>query len=234
MGKFAFIDLVGHRFGYLVAVEIAGKRGNGAIVWNCECDCGKAHTVRGSDLRRGHSTSCGCMSAKPIAAEVIRLALLGHDATAVTEQLGCSRDTTLKVIRLAKKAGTIPKTIWGTYTKISKECRDGVLSDWASCHYREYEIALRNKLPPKYKIASIIERGRLHGDPRAIGYAERMVKLEAYKKSIAIVPKRAPTLAEEIGIKIGPVVVYYNYQHQTACPRRNVITLSGGLVPVHA
>lgn len=167
-------------------------------------------------------------------AEVIKLALLGHDATVVANELGYARCTVLRIVRLAKKAGEVPKTIWGTYTKISNECRNGVLSDWASCQFREYEIALRNNLPPKYKIASIIERARIHEDARAIGYAERMVKLEAYKKSIAIVPKRAPTLAEEIGIKIGPVVVYYNYQHQTTCPRRNVITLSGGLVPIHA
>jgi hypothetical protein len=167
-------------------------------------------------------------------AEVIRLALLGLDATAVADQLGYARCTVLRIVRLAKKDGQIPKTVWGTYTKITQECRDGVLDDWASCHYREYEIALRNKLPPKYKIGSIIERARLHGDPRAIDFMIRRDRLEAYKKSVAVEPVRAPTLAEQMGIKTGPVVIYWNHDHQKTVPRRNVITLSGGLVPTNA
>lgn len=165
--------------------------------------------------------------------EVIRLALLGLDATTVADQAGCARCTALKIIRVAKKSGRVPATIWGTFTKISEETRSGVLNDWASCRYREYEIMLRNGLPPNYKIGAIIERGRLQGDPRAIPFQVRRSKLEAYKQATAVHVPRAPTVAEQMGIKIGPTVVYYNHFHQTTTPRRNVITLSGGLVPSH-
>lgn len=172
----------------------------------------------------------------PRAQEVIRLALLGHDATAVCDELKYARCSVLKIIRLAKQRGIIPETIWGTFTKISDECREGVLNDWASCQFREYEIFLRNKLPPGYKIASITERARLRGDPRALGYRERKVRLEAYLKSLAapVETSRGPTLAEQMGIRIGRVVIRHNTDHQTSVPRRNIITLSGGLIANHA
>lgn len=48
-------DLTGKRFGKLVVLEYAGSG-----KWKCKCDCGKETTVISSNLKKGHTTSCGC------------------------------------------------------------------------------------------------------------------------------------------------------------------------------
>lgn len=59
-----FIDLSGHKYGRLFVVDISHKYkrpgGYQVTYWNCVCDCGESTTVVGSDLRTGHTTSCGC------------------------------------------------------------------------------------------------------------------------------------------------------------------------------
>lgn len=54
------IDITGQRFGRLVVVERAANRGK-RLYWHCRCDCGNEKEVRGSDLRNGHTQSCGCL-----------------------------------------------------------------------------------------------------------------------------------------------------------------------------
>jgi len=65
------VDLVGRRFGRLVAVERirtfgAGGRG-GRTDYVCQCDCGKRITVFHGNLKRNgyrHTVSCGCYHAE--------------------------------------------------------------------------------------------------------------------------------------------------------------------------
>lgn len=60
------INLTGLRFGKL---HVIGKRpnahitpnGSHKVVWNCLCDCGTACATVGQRLRRGETTSCGCV-----------------------------------------------------------------------------------------------------------------------------------------------------------------------------
>ncbi len=52
-------DLTGQRFGRLTVVERAENKGK-PTVWLCKCDCGNEKIVRGSDLKNGHTQSCGC------------------------------------------------------------------------------------------------------------------------------------------------------------------------------
>ena len=56
------IDLVGQKFGHLTVVARAGSDGRGEAKWECECDCiDHPHIiVLGSNLRNGHTQSCGC------------------------------------------------------------------------------------------------------------------------------------------------------------------------------
>jgi len=54
------IDLTGKSFGRLTVVERAGCNKHGQALWLYRCECGKKKTVRGSSLRSGHTTSCGC------------------------------------------------------------------------------------------------------------------------------------------------------------------------------
>jgi len=54
-------DLTGMRFGRwtVTARGPLGSSGRSAL-WSCRCDCGKEKLLQSKDLRRGHTTSCGC------------------------------------------------------------------------------------------------------------------------------------------------------------------------------
>ena len=57
------IDMTGQRCGKLIVVERDLKPHNGKEAWwICKCDCGNVKSIRGSDLRRGKTKSCGCLS----------------------------------------------------------------------------------------------------------------------------------------------------------------------------
>lgn len=56
-------DLTGKRFGTLTVVsynEEVSKKKKG-VHWNCICDCGNEKVIWGTDLKRGHTTNCGCI-----------------------------------------------------------------------------------------------------------------------------------------------------------------------------
>lgn len=54
------INEVGNRYGLLV-VESYNDTKNGCAYWNCKCDCGNHIVARGSTLRSGDISSCGCL-----------------------------------------------------------------------------------------------------------------------------------------------------------------------------
>lgn len=65
MKKGEFIDISGKRFGQLVAIErlcVEGSRSK----WKCLCDCGKYTNATISNLRNGHTKSCGCYKSERI------------------------------------------------------------------------------------------------------------------------------------------------------------------------
>ena len=55
-------DEIGNKYGHLTVIARAGSTPDGQALWECECDCeAKTHlNVTGSNLRRGHTLSCGC------------------------------------------------------------------------------------------------------------------------------------------------------------------------------
>lgn len=56
------IDMTGKRIGRWTVIEESPSRSNDrAVQWVCRCDCGTIHTVHGAILRKGESTSCGCI-----------------------------------------------------------------------------------------------------------------------------------------------------------------------------
>ena len=56
------IDLTGQRFGMWTVLGDSGKMAkNWVILWTCICDCGEQREVRGSSLKSGRSSSCGCL-----------------------------------------------------------------------------------------------------------------------------------------------------------------------------
>lgn len=58
------VDITGQMFGKLLVISRVPNAKNGKAVWNCKCDCGNAVTVWGSNLRNGHTKSCGCLISK--------------------------------------------------------------------------------------------------------------------------------------------------------------------------
>lgn len=58
------LDLTNQRFGSLTAIELGPPAiqpsGRKIVTWKCLCDCGRETIVRTTNLRNGHTTSCGC------------------------------------------------------------------------------------------------------------------------------------------------------------------------------
>ena len=52
--------MVGMRFGLLTVIERTPNPSRSAY-WLCQCDCGNAVSVRGTNLRCGKTKSCGCL-----------------------------------------------------------------------------------------------------------------------------------------------------------------------------
>ena len=48
------------KFGRLTVIKCDGKRNN-SIYWICRCECGKFKSIRGANLKNGHTKSCGCL-----------------------------------------------------------------------------------------------------------------------------------------------------------------------------
>lgn len=58
------MDLIGKRFGKLVVVEQVGRTKSYDKLYLCQCDCGNQKIIRGQNLRRGHTKTCGCKEDK--------------------------------------------------------------------------------------------------------------------------------------------------------------------------
>ena len=69
------IDLQGQTFGRLTVLCRVGNNSHGQAMWLCSCTCGGQVTVRGSILRSGESSSCGCWK---IEYNVVRNTKHGH------------------------------------------------------------------------------------------------------------------------------------------------------------
>lgn len=76
VGKSNTKDKTGQRIGSLTVLGPTDQRKSGSIVWKCKCDCGNITYVPTSNLREGHTTSCGCQKYK-ITAEKLKLKLIG-------------------------------------------------------------------------------------------------------------------------------------------------------------
>ena len=53
-------DMTGMKFGRLTVVKESGRDKHGNTLWLCKCECGNETIVRGTSLRNGRTTSCGC------------------------------------------------------------------------------------------------------------------------------------------------------------------------------
>lgn len=58
------MDLTGTRSGMLVALRPEGDRKMVNCWWVCQCDCGNVSRHRGTSIRWGFATSCGCQQVR--------------------------------------------------------------------------------------------------------------------------------------------------------------------------
>lgn len=58
------VDLTGKVFGKLTVVEFVEMAKNHQAMWRCLCECKHTIVTRGSSLKNGHTTSCGCLTLK--------------------------------------------------------------------------------------------------------------------------------------------------------------------------
>jgi hypothetical protein len=57
------INLIDKKFGKLKVIKYAGRKQSGTqfkTYWLCECDCGNIKEICASELKNGHTISCGC------------------------------------------------------------------------------------------------------------------------------------------------------------------------------
>lgn len=55
-------ELIGKKFGKLTVMLFVGRKGNGSQkIYLCKCDCGNDAEIYGGALKRGATTSCGCV-----------------------------------------------------------------------------------------------------------------------------------------------------------------------------
>ncbi len=64
MGPKLYVDISGQRFGHLLALKPTERRQHRQVLWECVCDCGSTVYVNTTDLKNGHTTSCGCVKSK--------------------------------------------------------------------------------------------------------------------------------------------------------------------------
>lgn len=55
------VDIVGRRFGRLVALDGESHRVGRRVYWWCRCDCGAVVAVDRANLLDGSTRSCGCL-----------------------------------------------------------------------------------------------------------------------------------------------------------------------------
>lgn len=54
-------SIIGLKFGRLTVIGKSDKKAsNGSMMWKCQCECGNITYSNSSNLKRGHTTSCGC------------------------------------------------------------------------------------------------------------------------------------------------------------------------------
>ena len=58
------LDLTGQRFGRLTVLRRTDRHMGHSVIWECRCDCGNTACVASTNLRKGYTKSCGCLSSE--------------------------------------------------------------------------------------------------------------------------------------------------------------------------
>lgn len=64
-------DETGKIYGRLTVLKRDGLSKDNRVMWLCQCSCGNTVRIRGTDLRTGHTTSCGCYNKELITNQIV-------------------------------------------------------------------------------------------------------------------------------------------------------------------
>lgn len=62
MDRYNFKDMKDLRFDRLFVIERGDTTRDNQVRWVCKCDCGTIKQIRGPELRKGKTRSCGCLN----------------------------------------------------------------------------------------------------------------------------------------------------------------------------
>ena len=82
-------DLTGKKFNRLTVLFRDETATTKAIKWICQCDCGNTCSVAGSNLKNGHSKSCGCLNSEKVTARNKANATHGDTKTKLYKSWRC-------------------------------------------------------------------------------------------------------------------------------------------------
>lgn len=78
------INESGNKYGRLTVIKMVMLDKKQGAFWKCKCDCGTYITVRGTQLRNGQTSSCGCLSSK--GEETIKRFLNSHNINFISQK----------------------------------------------------------------------------------------------------------------------------------------------------
>lgn len=153
------IDEQGNKHGRLTVISRAENNSKKAF-WNCECECGGKCVVLGTNLRTGHTKSCGCLSRELLDSrnQEKKGKPRPNRIKDISGQV-CSDLTVLKMHKSEKG-----KTYWecqckcGETTIVSKAnlISDGVKS--CGCRLNQKSKRRKDHIGEKFGILTVLER----------------------------------------------------------------------------
>ncbi len=132
-------DLTGQRFGKLTVIERAENDKSGKACWKSICDCGKETTVLSSNLKKGHTKSCGCLN------DAIDLTGERFGMLTVIERAKNNKNDKYKTVRWICKCDCGNETI-----AYSQHLRSGRKKD-CGCISKKYGVATFKSVLNNYK-----------------------------------------------------------------------------------
>ena len=91
------LDLRGQTFGKLTVLRENGRDKHNKVLWLCRCECGNVVTVRGYNLRKGNTKSCGCYRREASTTHGMRKTHLYSVWTAMLQRVGVYKGASEKV-----------------------------------------------------------------------------------------------------------------------------------------
>ena len=107
------LDLLGQSFGRLTVISRDGSNSTGQATWLCRCSCGGTRVARGDNLRRGRSTSCGCLTSEKVRA-------------------ACGNNCPPFSLRHGHKSGGRPSSEYATWNSMRQRCSNPKVRNYAN------------------------------------------------------------------------------------------------------